>query len=103
VKLVDAGTKVAATSRSRSMVTWQTRCSSTLGWQVAPHSSSSLSAAPLAAVALRLTRVPTGYTPLQVPMASEALVPPTTVQLMPPRLATMVPPAELLPAPIVRR
>jgi len=36
-------------------------------------------------------------------MASEALVPPTTVQLMPPRLATTVPPAELLPAPMVRR
>src|SRR5690242_12175576 len=44
VKLVEAGTKVAATSRSRSIVTWQTRWSSTLGWQLAPHSSSSRSA-----------------------------------------------------------
>src|SRR6476659_6045963 len=60
VKLVEAGTKVAATSWSRSMVTWHTRCSSTLGWQVAPHTSSSLSTAPLAAVAVRLTMVPAG-------------------------------------------
>ena len=101
VKVVGAGTNVAATARSRSIVIWQTCGASTSGVQVAPHSESSFSTAPPTAVAVTLTTVPAAYVPVQVPLAAAPPVLPVMEQSIPPRFEVTAPLAELLPVPTV--
>jgi len=101
VKVVGAGTKVAATDRSRSMVIWQTCGASTSGVQVAPHSASSFSTAPPTAVAVTLTTVPAANVPPQIPLAAAPAVPPVIEHSIPPRFEVTTPLAELLPVPTV--